>query len=126
MEDALPVDKAAPAENANRANAQKAYDELDGKAPQVGESVPVNVESEKKSHVARWVVLGISAATAVTGAVLAVVGNSQAKDAAEKTYSTVSEYERYHEDAESGQTLRTTGIGLAIACAVGIGISFAF
>lgn len=127
VEDALPVDNAAPAENANRANAQKAYDELDGKAPQVGESVPANVESEKKSHVARWVVLGISAATAVTGAVLAVVGNSQAKDAAAtEKFASQDEFNDARDKAKSGQTLRSVGIGLAIAGAVGIGISFVF
>ncbi|SHM35404.1 hypothetical protein SAMN05720472_1086 [Fibrobacter sp. UWR3] len=127
VEESALAEVAAPAEDTTRVKAAAAYDELDGKSgPQVGESVPANVESEKESHVARWVVLGISVATAVTGAVLAVVGNSQAKDASEKKYSTVSEYERYHDDAESGQTLRTIGIGLAIAGAVGIGISFAF
>ena len=116
----------AVAGDATRANAQKAYDELDGKAPQVGESVPANVKSEKKSHVARWVVLGVSAATAVTGAVLAVAGNSQAKDAHDAGFDSKSEYESNKRKAHNGQTLRGVGIGLAIAGAVGIGISFAF
>ena len=71
----------AMAEDATRAKANAAYDELDGKSgSQVGESVPANVESGEESYVARWVVLGVSAAVGVTGAVLAVVGNSQAKD----------------------------------------------
>jgi hypothetical protein len=117
----------AMAEDATRAKANAAYDELDGKSgSQVGESVPANVESGEESHVARWVVLGVSAAVGVTGAVLAVVGNSQAKDAADKGGKTVAELEKNREDAKSGQTLRGVGIGLAIAGAVGIGISFAF
>ena len=117
----------AMAVDATRANAQKAYDELDGKAPQAGESVPANVKSEKESHVARWVVLGISAATAVTGAVLAVVGNNQAKDAAAtEKFANQDEFNDARDKAKSGQTLRSVGIGLAIAGAVGIGISFAF
>ena len=117
----------AMAEDATRANAKAAYDELDGKSgAQVGESVPANVEDGEESHVARWVVLGASAAVGVTGVVLAVVGNSQAKDAADKGGKTVAELKKNREDAKSGQTLRGVGISLAIAGAVGIGISFAF
>ena len=79
-------------------------------------------------------VLGASAAVGVTGVVLAVVGNNQAKDAADKSgktvaelkKKTVTELKKNREDAKSGQTLRGVGIGLAIAGAVGIGISFAF
>ena len=127
VEESAPAKETVPTEDATRANANAAYDELDGKSgPKVGESVPANVEGKKESHVARWVVLSIGATTAVTGAVLAVLGNNQAKDAFEKKYSTESEYERYHKDAKSGQTLRSVGVGLAIAGAVVIGISFAF
>lgn len=75
----------------------------------------------------RWVVLGVSAAVGVTGAILAVVGNSKAKDAAETHYfANESEFNKSKDDAKSGQTLRGVGIGLAIAGAVGIGLSFAF
>jgi hypothetical protein len=70
--------------------------------------------------------LSISAAATVAGAVLTVVGNSKAKKASEKKYSTEAEYKKYHDDAKSGQTLRGVGIGLAIAGAVGIGLSIAF
>ena len=68
----------------------------------------------------------MSAAVGVTGAVLAVVGNNQAKDAADKGFDSQSGYEDNRKKAENGQTLRGVGIGLAIAGAVGIGISFAF
>ena len=83
--------------------------------------------SEQGSSKTRWVVLGISAATAVTGAVLAVVGNSQAKDAAAtEKFASQDEFNDARDKAKSGQTLRSVGIGLAIAGAVGIGVSFAF
>ena len=128
VEESALAEVAAPAEDTTRVKAAAAYDELDGKSgPQVGESVPANVESEKESHVARWVVLGISAAVGVTGAILAVVGNSYAKDAAAtEKFANQDEFNDARDKAKSGQTLRSVGIGLAIAGAVGIGISFAF
>ena len=98
----------------------------------VGESVPANVGSQapaKEKSTKKgihWVPLSIGAAATVTGVVLAVVGNSKAKNASEKKYSTETEYKKYHDDAKSGQTLRGVGIGIAIAGAVGIGLSFAF
>ena len=95
----------------------------------VGERIPANVndEPEKKSGIAGKVVLGIGAAAIVAGTVLAVVGNSKAKDAAAtKRFANENEYNDAKDKAESGQTLRGIGIGLAIAGAVGIGVSFAF
>jgi len=63
----------------------------------------------------------------VAGVVLAVVGNSKAKDAAEtKYFANEEEYNDAKDNAKSGQTLRGIGIGIAIAGAVGIGVSFAF
>ena len=98
----------------------------------IGESIPANVgqnaptkEKSAKKGI-RWVPLSIGAAATVTGVVLAVVGNSKAKNASEKKYSTEAEYKKNHDDAKSGQTLRGVGIGIAIAGAVGIGLSFAF
>lgn len=109
-----------------RARAQAAYDELDGKpSARVGGNIPTNVD-ENESKTTKWVLLGISSAVTITGVVLAVVGNSKAKDASEKTYSSKKEFESYREDAKSGQTLRSVGIGIAIAGAIGIGVSFAF
>ena len=91
----------------------------------VGESIPANVENGK-SKTAKWVILGISAATTVTGVVLAIAGNSHAKDAYQKEYSSKSEFKKNRKDAESGQALRGVGVGLAIVGAIGIGVSFAF
>ena len=98
----------------------------------IGESIPANVgqnaptkEKSAKKGI-RWVPLSIGAVATVTGVVLAVVGNSKAKNASEKKYSTEAEYKKNHDDAKSGQTLRGVGIGIAIAGAIGIGLSFAF
>ena len=116
-----------------RVIANEAYNEVEEKSsPQMGESVPANVENVTAENVVkkggpRWVVLGISAAATVTGVVLAVAGNSKAKDAAEKPrFANESEFNKSKADAKSGQALRGVGIGLAIAGAVGIGLSFVF
>ena len=121
-----------------RVLANDAYNEVDGKTtPQVGESIPANVggdsaenasaENVAKKSGPRWVVLGVGAAVTVTGVVLAVVGNSKAKDAANAPrFANESEFNKSKDDAKSGQTLRGVGFGLAIAGAVGIGISFVF
>lgn len=109
----------------------KVIEKTDVEESKVGESIPANVNTDvvdasaKKSGI-HWVPLSISAAATVAGTVLAIVGNSKAKDASEKKYSTEAEYKKYHDDAKSGQTLRSVGFGLAIAGVVGIGLSFAF
>lgn len=119
-------EKIATLKDTTRAKANAAYAELEGTpASIVGESISANVENSK-SKTAKWVILGISAATTVTGVVLAIAGNSQAKDAYQKEYSSKSEFKKNRNDAESGQALRGVGIGLAIAGVIGIGISFAF
>ena len=119
---------AAPmAEDTTRVNAANAYDELDEKSgPQVGESIPANVEDDSNESSIHWVPLSISAVALVAGTVLAVVGNNQAKTAADKGGDTVSDLKKNRDDAKTGQTLRAIGIGVAIAGAVGIGLSFAF
>ena len=116
----------AMVEDTTRAKARAAYDELDGKpSANVGESVPANVKQDE-SKTAKWVVFGVSAATTMTGVVLAVVGDNQAKDARNKKSDSEDGFLKRIDDAKSGQNLRGVGIGLAIAGAVGIGISFAF
>lgn len=113
-------------EDATRAKANAAYAELEGKPiSKVGESIPTNVENGT-SKTAKWVILGVGSAATVTGIALAIAGNSQAKNASKKEYSSKSEFKKYRKEATSGQTLRGVGIGLAIAGAVGIGVSFAF
>ena len=113
-------------EEETRVKANVAYDELDGKnSMKVSENVLPNVEN-KEGKTAKWIVFGISSALAVTGAVLAVVGNNQAKEAYDKKADSENGFQKRIDDAKSGQNLRGVGIGLAIAGTVGIGISFAF
>ncbi|WP_297702245.1 hypothetical protein, partial [uncultured Fibrobacter sp.] len=110
-----------------RTLATNAYDELDKKTDsKVGESIPTNVNQEKKDSGVHWVPLSISAVASVTGIVLAAIGNNKAKEASEKKYSSEAEYKEIHEDTEAGQNLRKVGIGLAIVGAIGVGLSIAF
>ena len=110
-----------------RARADSAYDELDGKeGVRAGERIPANVKSKKTGN-ERWVVLGVGAVAAVTGVILAVVGNSNAKDAAAtEKFASQDEFNDARDKAKSGQMLRSVGIGLAVVGAIGVGISFAF
>ncbi len=111
----------------NRQRASAAYDELDGKEPakpQVGESIPTNVEPESTGI--KWVPVGISAAVAVTGTILAVVGNSKAKSIHDEKPADAEEYKKNKDDIHGAQTLRTAGIVTAIVGAIGVGVSFAF
>lgn len=116
---------AEPETDSVRTLANEAYANLDNDGWET-ESIPANVKDEPRSSGIHWVPLGISAAVTVTGAVLAVLGNNKAKTSSEKKYKTEAEYQKNHDDAKSGQTMRAVGIGLAIAGAVGIGLSFAF
>ncbi|MBR6449311.1 MAG: hypothetical protein IKS96_05125 [Fibrobacter sp.] len=99
------------------------------KDSKVGESIPANVDASAASAKKRgvhWVPLSISAAATVTGVVLAVVGNSKAKSESEKKPASQDEYNKRHDDIGTYQTMRAVGIGIAIAGAVGVGLSFAF
>ena len=103
--------------------------EISDKDSKIGESVPANVnvpEATAKKRGVHWVPLSISAAATVTGVVLAVVGNSKAKSESEKKPASQDEYNRRHDDIGTYQTMRAVGIGIAIAGAVGVGLSFAF
>jgi len=131
--------RSAPSELAKTEKAQtaweKAYDELEcetgvgckkkpsQKATVVGESVPTNIKPEKKI---RWIPLGISAATLITGTIIAIVENSSAKSTYEKAPNTADEYSKGLDDVKSSQTGRTVGKVLAIVGAVGVGLSFVF
>ena len=91
----------------------------------MGESIPANVEV-KSSGMARWIVLGLGGAVAITGGVLAYLGNKKAKDAAEDSEEHYSDLEKYRDKAESGQTMRNIGFVVLAVGVVGMGISFAF
>lgn len=111
-----------------RTEAAVAYDELDGEdASRVGESIPANVDDEpaKKGGI-HWIPLSISAVVTAVGITAIVMGNKKAKEASEKTWTTEDEYRDYHQDAKDYQKTRAVGIGLAIAGAVGVGLSIAF
>ena len=95
---------------------------LDGESA-IGKNVPTNIEPAKKI---RWIPLGISAAALVTGVVIAIVENSSAKSTYEKDPQTADKYVKGLDDIKSAQTGRAVGIGIAIAGAVGIGLSFVF
>ena len=126
----LPADSSSvnPGEQAHvPAKAEISLDEPRDDKANVGESIPANVGDEpSKKRGINWVPLSISAVAIAAGTVLAVVGNNKAKDAYDKGGKTVKELEKNKDDAKSGQTLRTIGIGVAIAGAVGVGLSFAF
>lgn len=95
-----------------------------GEIPQVGESVPTNIDTSKsKIH---WVPLAISGVALVSGTVLAIVGNSKAKSASEKEIANEGDYKKNRDDVRSGESIRAVGLIAAIAGAVGVGVSFAF
>lgn len=110
--------KQAPSDIAVKTNLSQPVEENS-----VGKSVPTNIEPAKKI---RWIPLGISAAALVTGVVIAIVENSSAKSTYEKDPKTADKYVKCLDDIKSAQTGRAVGIGIAIAGAVGIGLSFVF
>ena len=112
------------------AKAGISLDEPHDDKAKVGENIPANVndEPENKSGIAGGKVLLVFGILVTTyGVVFAIIGNSDAKEAAErKNFANEYEYKVAKDDAESGQTFRGIGIGIAIAGAVCIGVSFAF
>ena len=73
-----------------------------------------------------WIPLAIAGAVTIGGSVMAAVFNSKAKSESEATPVNPDEYDDQHEKIQSAQTLRNTGIGIAILGAIGIGVSFLF
>ena len=125
--DAPVEDSAEPAKDSVVDLASVAYDEPDGDSNWDNESIPANVNDElAEKEGIHWIPLSLSTLTAVTGVVLAIVGNDRARDAHEKGFNSTEEYERNTDSAHKGQILRGVGIGVAIAGAVGIGLSFVF
>lgn len=125
--DAPAEDSAEPTKDSVADLASVAYDEPDGDSNWDNESIPANVNDElAEKEGIHWIPLSLSTLTAVTGVVLAIVGNDRARDAHEKGFNSTEEYERNKDRAHKGQILRGVGIGVAIAGAVGIGLSFVF
>ena len=89
------------------------------------ESIPSNVETGKKrgSH---WVSIAVCTGVTLIGSVMTIIGNTLAKDAAERGGQTLSRLEDNRDDAETGQTLRGIGIGLALVGAVSLTLSLSF
>lgn len=95
-----------------------------GSAVKTGESVDPGVKSDKAGI--KWLPVGISAAVAVAGTVLAFIGESSAKSTHDKVPADDNEYAKNKDEIHSAQTLRMVGIVTAIVGAVGVGVSFAF
>lgn len=73
-----------------------------------------------------WIPLAIAGAVAVGGGVIAAVFNNKAKSESEKAPGNPDEYNDHLDKIKSAQTMRTVGIGLAIAGAVGAAVTFLF
>lgn len=95
-------------------------------APQAGDKVDNGLPEAQKSGGPHWVLIGISAATLITGTTLAVVYNSKAKSESEKKPASQAEFDERHDNIGTYQKLRTAGIGIAILGGIGLGLSIAF
>ena len=109
-----------------RLRADATYKELDNESENLDVGIPAQRGNNSETSGIHWIPLSISAAVAVTGVVLTIVGNNMAKDAADRGGSSEKQFQENIDDANSGQTLRGVGIGLAIVGGLGIGLSFAF
>lgn len=86
--------------------------------------IPTYVDADENSI--HWIPVGISAATFITGTIIAIVGNSSAKSTYDDGAQNAQEYKSRKNDIHSAQTMRGVGVGIAIVGAVGLGLSFAF
>lgn len=94
--------------------------------PAAGDKVDNGLPEAKQSNGPHWVLIGISAAALVGGTALAIIYNNKAKDESTKAPSSQEEFDNRHNDIGTYQTLRTTGIGIAILGGIGLGLSIAF
>ena len=92
----------------------------------VSAEVSTGIPEAKKAGGPHWLLIGISSAVLVTGTALAIIYNSKAKDESEKKPESQKEYDNRYDDIGTYQTLRTTGIGIAILGGIGLGLSIAF
>lgn len=127
---AKPVAQEAPAEETKPAEPEPVATveaPKDNSVAQAGESIPTNIEA-KGGGAGRWIFLGVGTAAAVTGGILAYIGNKKAKDAAEDGGDGYSDSDLLdnRKKAESGQTMRGIGIAVMAVGVVGIGVSFFF
>lgn len=111
-----------------RRKAKTAYAEIDGnESLGTRESVPSGVDSKPSNKQGiNLELVGISAAVAIAGAVMTVVGYNKATSAHDKEPADGDEYKKNKDDIHSGNTLNTIGLITTIVGAVGLGISFAF
>ena len=117
---------AMTASDSIRLRANATYKELENESDTLNVGFPVHKDNKDEISGIHWIPLSTSAAMAVTGIALTIVGNNMAKDAADKGGSSEKQFQENIDDANSGQTLRGVGIGLAIVGGLGIGLSFAF
>ena len=85
-----------------------------------------SIPEAEKSGDTHWVLIGISAATLITGTTLAIVYNNKAKSESEKMPASREEFNNRHDDIGKYQKYRTAGIGIAIVGGIGLGLSIAF
>ena len=111
--------------DSTRVRANEAYAELDDDSFASEVNAGIHQHSVQESDI-HWVPISISVVAMVTGIVLAVIGNNQAKIAYEKGFDNESGYKKNKDNAHNGQVLRGVGVGIAIAGTIGIGLSFAF
>ena len=118
------VKPSMPAQNVSKSTDVQNNNPNENSKSKVGEHVSTNIKPKKKEI--RWVPLWISGATVVTGVTLAIIGNTNAKDAYKAGFTNDYEYNQNRKDARSGQRYRSAGIALAIAGAIGVGWSILF
>ena len=121
--DSIPL---ATVDTLQKADADSALDVASTAATQAAEDAANDKGEASAKGGIHWIPLSISAAVAVAGGVLAVIGNLQAKEAYEDGFDSYEEDEKNKHKAHKGQILRGIGIGVAAVGVVGIGLSFVF
>ena len=90
---------------------------------QENEQIPRNRKSSVKIH---WLPIGVGGAIIAVGGILAIVGNNNAKQAAERGGFSIAALEKNRDDVEFAQRVRGVGLGFVAIGVVTIGLSFVF